>query len=198
MYAFDYEMTEGKVVNVVASLKLSCPLDLNRIQETQKVCSRLRSNALTVKLERSPITSRIFKSGNIVLLGGKSEKQVFLLARRLVRLLRKLGFNDCSISGFNITNVVASFNMSCELDLNRFARDNITTSTWDIDIFPGLKYTFGDRKTSKQTATIFIQGKLYVAGFTTEKKALHSLKQLIEILKHYKKQYVNNNNQTIV
>jgi len=185
VYLFILGMSPSKVVNVVASLQLSCPLDLQHIQAAQKVCCRLRSNALTIKLERSPITTRIFKSGNVILLGGKSEKQVFLFARRLVRLLRKLGVKDCSIKRFSITNVVASCKLCCKLDLVRFAEDNAVNSSYEVDLFPGLQYTFGDVKTSKQKATIFVHGKLYVTGFKSEDEALQALVQLEDMLIEY-------------
>jgi len=186
-------MAAGKVVNVVASLQLSCPLDLKFIQETQRVCCRLRSNALTIKMERSPITARVFRSGNVVLLGGKSHKQVFLFARRLTRILRKLVSKDCNISSFVVTNVVASCQLPFELDLNRFAQDNARNCFWEVDVFTGLKYTFGDMRGSKQKATIFVKGKLYATGFRTESEALQALAQLQDTLKDYKKNTLKQN-----
>ena len=181
-------MATGQVVNVVASLKLSCPLDLKRIQNTQKLCTRLRSNALTVKVERSPITARVFHTGNVILLGGKSEKQIKLFANRLVRMLVKLGFHDCKKTSLNVTNVVASCNLSSELDLERFGQDYCANSTYEITLFPGLNFTFGKRDmTNKKVGTVFRQGTVYVTGFRSEYEALEALAKLRDMLKNYKK-----------
>jgi transcription initiation factor TFIID TATA-box-binding protein len=98
-------------------------------------------------------------------------------ARRFARIVQKNGYPQARFLKFQIRNVVISFNIGSKLQqLQKIADCNPSSTFFEPEIFPGLKYTSANPKV---TVLLFQSGKLVITGAKTEQDihtaAMHML-----------------------
>eukprot|EP00064_Thunnus_orientalis_P012603 superscaffoldBa00001953_g12638 len=148
--------------NIVSTAKLGCQLDLNVIaRKALNVKYDPKTyKALTMRIRKPLTTAIIYKSGNIVCLGAKSEEESRIAARRYARIVQKLGF-PVRFLDFRIQTMVASCKIF-PINFEQLVLAHHQQCSYEPELFPGLFY----RVMPGISVTIFANGKLSVNGFS--------------------------------
>uniref|UniRef100_G3PA81 TBP-like 1 n=1 Tax=Gasterosteus aculeatus aculeatus TaxID=481459 RepID=G3PA81_GASAC len=112
------------ITNVVATFRVRCHLNLRTIAlEGTNVIYKPEIGKVLMKLRKPKITASIWSSGKIICTGATSEDDAKLGARRLARVLQKLGFK-VRFSAFKVVNVLAVCSMPFGIQLVDFTIKN--------------------------------------------------------------------------
>lgn len=76
---------------------------------------------LIMKIRNPPTTASIWSSGKIVVTGANSEPNAKIAARKIARILQKMGYN-VRMTGFRITNVLGNVDFPFGIRLKQFAQ----------------------------------------------------------------------------
>ncbi|XP_044193858.1 TATA-box-binding protein-like [Thunnus albacares] len=149
-----------EIQNIVSTAKLGCQLDLNVIaRKALNVKYDPKTyKALTMRIRKPLTTAIIYKSGNIVCLGAKSEEESRIAARRYARIVQKLGF-PVRFLDFRIQTMVASCKIF-PINFEQLVLAHHQQCSYEPELFPGLFY----RVMPGISVTIFANGKLSVNG----------------------------------
>ena len=79
-------------------------------------CFIKRFSAVIMRMREPRATGLIFASGKMVITGSKSAEESLLSARKIARVISKLGF-QVTFSDFRIQNVVATSDLKMKLNL---------------------------------------------------------------------------------
>uniref|UniRef100_A0A3B4YF92 Uncharacterized protein n=1 Tax=Seriola lalandi dorsalis TaxID=1841481 RepID=A0A3B4YF92_SERLL len=163
--------------NVVSSVKLCCRLDLNFIAQNAWNVEYNPKNykALVMRIREPRTTAVIYKSGNIVCTGAKSEDQSQVATRRFARKVQKLGF-PVSFLDFKVQNVVASCSIFPVILL-------LDVSIYEPELFPGLFYYV----MPGITVTIFASGKMAFTGAKTVADIYRAFETIYPVLSRFRR-----------
>uniref|UniRef100_A0A4W6CP31 TATA box-binding protein-like 1 n=1 Tax=Lates calcarifer TaxID=8187 RepID=A0A4W6CP31_LATCA len=145
------------LLNVIATVKLGCRLDLNIIaHKARNVEYKPKVQKYQRRMIREPrTTATIYESGNIVCSGANSEDQSRVATRRYARIVQRLGF-PVSFLNFKIQNLVATCSTFPVIRFCGF----FTLHSYEPELFPGLFCSV----IPGITATIFASGRLTLSG----------------------------------
>uniref|UniRef100_A0A3B4UQX3 TATA-box-binding protein-like n=2 Tax=Seriola dumerili TaxID=41447 RepID=A0A3B4UQX3_SERDU len=172
-----------QIQNVVSSVKLCCRLDLNFIaQNAWNVEYNPKSyKALVMRIREPRTTAVIYKSGNIVCTGAKSEDQSQVATRRFARKVQKLGF-PVSFLDFKVQNVVASCSIF-PVSLEQLMLVHHQHCSYEPELFPGLFYYV----MPGITVTIFASGKMAFTGAKTVADIYRAFETIYPILSRFRR-----------
>jgi transcription initiation factor TFIID TATA-box-binding protein len=130
-----------KLQNLVATVNLSCRLDLKTIalHARNAEYNPKRFAAVIMRIRDPKTTALIFASGKMVVTGAKSESDSKLASRKYARIIQKLGF-DAKFSDFKIQNIVGSCDVQFPIRLEGLASTHHNFSSYEPELFPGLIY----------------------------------------------------------
>ncbi|XP_012676669.1 TATA box-binding protein-like 1 [Clupea harengus] len=149
------------VSNVVAVFRVRCHLNLRTIAlEGLNVIYKPEVGKVLMKLRKPKITASIWSSGKIICTGATSEEDAKLGARRLARVLQKLGFK-VRFSDFKVVNVLAVCSLPFQIRLIQFAKNNRPIASYEPELHPAVSYRI---KHLKATIQIFSTGSITVTG----------------------------------
>lgn len=120
-----------------------------------------------MKLREPRVTAMIFKGGQIVVTGAKSENDGFKAAKQFARMVKKLGNPSVCLTDFKIQNVVSSHDVGFQIRLETLfkllmqVKQMQATCRYDPELFPGLIFKMKDPKV---VFLIFSSGKIVLAG----------------------------------
>jgi transcription initiation factor TFIID TATA-box-binding protein len=138
-----------------------------------------RFSALIIKKRSPNCTILLFSTGRAVLTGLKGAAPAKLAARKLARMLGKLGYK-VSVREFTIQNVVGTF--SCQYTINMTVLQMIlgaSSTIYEPELFPGMSYKM---RALKCTALIFSSGKVVLTGAKSEAHIWECYYELARIL----------------
>jgi len=168
------------IENVVATATVDQDINL---QEIQKKFPEIDYNpkifpGAIFKIISPKTTTLIFRTGNLVCTGAKSEKQANLA---IVNVLEKLRSKNIKINDAKITiqNVVTAVNLGGRIHLEQAARI-LPRSIYEPEQFPGLVHRQLD---PKSVVLLFASGKLVCTGGKSESqvfRAIHQIHSLLE------------------
>jgi transcription initiation factor TFIID TATA-box-binding protein len=75
-----------------------------------------------MRLREPRSTAVIFKTGKIMVAGARSETDARLAARKFVRILNKIGYEDAKFTNFRITNMVGLVDLQFPIRLEAFEK----------------------------------------------------------------------------
>ncbi|KAL2082413.1 hypothetical protein ACEWY4_022231 [Coilia grayii] len=149
------------ITNVVAVFRTRCHLNLRTIAlEGLNVIYKPEVGKVLMKLRKPKITASIWSSGKIICTGATSEEEAKLGARRLARLLQKLGFK-VRFSAFKVVNVLAVCSMPFQIHLIQFTKNNRPIASYEPEIHPAASYRI---KNIRATIQIFSTGSITLTG----------------------------------
>ena len=188
-------MSSKKVVlkptisNICSKAKVSCLLDLNHIYQCNKYLNfinkrynKKRFVGLIVKLKSTNATILMFKSGSLILMGVKDINSLFLTCDHIKQELLYIGYSNPSISTLKITNICGSMNLNRRIDLERIAACFPISSSYEMEIFPGLKITRNNIKW-----TVHWNGKIFSTGFKSMNHINKEFKKMQNFLLDFQK-----------
>lgn len=100
----------------------------------------------------------LFRSGNIVCAGAKSEEQVHMVYEHICAILRRLGY-DIRQPNITITNIVATANIGHGLSM-QYVSDLLPGARYEPEMYAGVTYHAKNRV----VARIHASGKIIFVG----------------------------------
>jgi len=110
--------------NVVCNFATRCHLNLRHIANTGANVIYKREQAMvSLKLRNPKSTASIWSSGKITITGAGSEPESKRAARRIARMLQKMGFTRVKFTGFRIVNVLGIVNLPFGIKIDQFTQE---------------------------------------------------------------------------
>ena len=167
-----------EIVNVVGAAMLDRGIDLKKlIREYSNVyfpSPDFPGVVIRFKGQKAP-TILAFNTGKLIATGGKSTEQVSYYVRRVVKLLREVGFK-VRLEKFEIVNIVATGSLGKPVELERVYM-RLPRSIYEPEQFPGVIFSLNSCK-----ALLFSRGSFVLTGLKSEgevEKAAKRLKRVV-------------------
>ncbi|MGC8566099.1 MAG: TATA-box-binding protein [Caldisphaera sp.] len=171
-----------KIENIVATVILDTPLDLNLIETRIPDVDYNPDQfpGLVYRLQSPKITALIFKSGKMVVTGAKSVKQLVWAVKTILKKLMVKGVPMQGKPQIQIQNIVASANLNVVVDLEK-AAFTLPKSMYEPEQFPGLIYRM---EKPRVVLLIFSSGKMVITGAKRESEVDDAVFGIYDILKN--------------
>jgi len=174
------------IQNIVATFDVKCELDLREIAMKARNAefNPKRFIALIMKIRDPKVTALVFKSGRIVVVGAKSERDARVAGRKFARILQNVGYPNIRFTDFTIRNVVASADVKFPIKLEQLVREHEQWATYEPELFPGLIYRM---VSPKVVFLVFVTGKVVMTGAKTRADIYTAFEQIFHVLWTHKK-----------
>lgn len=171
--------------NIVATVNLSCPLNLKQIalQARNAEYNPRRFAAVVMRLKVPKTTALIFASGKMVCTGSKNEECAKIASRKFAWIVQKLG-NPVQFSQFKIQNIVASCDIGYTLDLEYVSNKYQDFCSYEPEVFPGLVFRMLD---PKLVILIFVSGKIVFTGAKNKNDIDISFQKILPMMEEGRK-----------
>lgn len=166
-----------EIVNVVCEFHVRCHINLRRLAlNGLNVEYKKDKGMLVMKIRRPYVTASIRNSGFIQTTGSKSEEDARTAARRVARILQKLGFK-VKFTSFKVKNVLGVVHLPFGVRVDDFCKKN-RQARYEPELHSGIKMEFED---CGATMTIFSTGKITILARNIEaiNKAVHQVWPLV-------------------
>jgi len=171
-----------KIVNIVATVILTSPIDLNKLHEILPSSRFSKNNAswLQYRLQPENYYTTFYKSGKFLITGVSSLNSIESIANRIIAILKKNQLK-VKIEKIRIHNIVVIDSFQTEINIEKLL---IATQDQDTEYepeqFAGLVL-----REDQHSFLIFRSGKIILTGINDINKiepALNSLKKKIRKL----------------
>ena len=188
-------MEQPQTQNVVATMNVSCRLDLKDIvtRSRNSEYNPKRFAAVVMRIREPKSTALIFQTGKIVITGARSEDNAWIAARKYARILQKLDF-PAQFRDFKIQNIVGSCDLGFPIRLEGLANQHSQFSSYEPELFPGLIYRMNQPKI---VILAFVSGKIVLTGAKSNKQIINAFNKIYPILVQFRKDInhnINNHN----
>nr|CAG4652136.1 EOG090X0CO7 [Triops cancriformis] len=147
--------------NVVCSFTVKCHLNLRQIAQAGANAEYRRENGMvTMKLRKPMCTASIWSSGKMTCTGSTSEEEAKIAARRIARVIQKLGFR-VRFSNYRVVNVLGTCTMPFGIKITAFSQQYKENASYEPELHPGVTYKL---KEPKATLKIFSTGSITVTA----------------------------------
>ena len=122
----------------------------------------------------------VFSSGNIVITGAKNEAELSKVAKIVVELFNKCGFEIKQVPKIRLQNIVASADLGKSINLELVASLMGENAYYEPEIFPGLIFKM---ENPKVVLLLFRSGKVVCTGGKSEEMIKEALIKIDEKLR---------------
>jgi transcription initiation factor TFIID TATA-box-binding protein len=157
-------MSKAKVENIVASTTLAENLDLDAVATILENAEYepKRFPGLIFRLKKPKTALLLFRSGKVNCTGGKSIEDVQASFEIVADMLERAGIPVYKNREIVIQNMVAVYDLDCELNLNSIAISfDVGRVEYEPEQFPGLVYRLDEPKI---VVLLFGSGKTVLTG----------------------------------
>ena len=133
---------------------------------------------LVYRLKKPKTATLVFTTGKMVCTGAKSEKEARRAVHKIVKLVNEAGISMSRKPLITVQNIVASANLSAELNLE-LAAMKLENSLYEPEQFPGLIYRM---KNPKVVILLFGSGKLVITGAKFEPEIQEAAEKALDRL----------------
>lgn len=174
-----------KLQNVVATVNLSCQIDLKSVAMRARNAeyNPKRFAAVIMRIREPKTTALVFASGKMVVTGAKSEEDVYQAARKYGRMLQKLEF-PVQFKEFKVQNMVASTDVKFPVRLEGIAMAHEGFCSYEPELFPGLIYRV---KSPKVVVLCFVSGKVVLTGAKSKADLYAAFELMYPVLQQFRK-----------
>ncbi|KAK7501398.1 hypothetical protein BaRGS_00007202 [Batillaria attramentaria] len=157
----DSPVIDININNVVCTFNVRCHINLKRVaMEGSNVEYRRQHGILNMKLRQPRVTANITSSGKVTVTGSTSEAQAKMAARRVARVLQKMGFN-VRFRNFRVVNVLGTCSLPFGIKLNNFSNQFPQEASYEPELHPGVTFRI---KQIKATLKIFSTGSITITA----------------------------------
>lgn len=148
-----------KVVNIVATVNMYKPFDLEELLEKLPDCERANVWVKTRIPPHNKYTA-FYGSGKFLITGAKSDQEISDVANNVVSFIQKHGI-DNEIKNININNRVYMDQLDFEVDLEKLIVElNDYDASYEPEQFPGMNF----KDNYGLTYLLFGSGKITITG----------------------------------
>ncbi|GKS67798.1 transcription factor [Nitrosarchaeum sp.] len=172
------------IENVVATASINQNLDLHEIKRKfpNSRYNPQQFPGAVFKIDLPKTTTLIFRTGNMVCTGAKSEKHAYTAINNVIKKLRSKNIKIKNDADILIQNVVTAVNLGGKILIENAAR-TLPRTMYEPDQFPGLIHRQLNPKT---VILLFASGKLICTGGKSSKNAFHAIHQIHSMLEEKK------------
>ncbi|KAA6423517.1 MAG: TATA-box-binding 1 [Trebouxia sp. A1-2] len=181
--------------NIVATVNLSCKLDLKTIalKARNAEYNPKRFAAVIIRIREPKTTALVFASGKMVVTGAKSEKNSETAAKKFAKIVKQCDFPDVKFQAsadllahqdFKLQNIVGSCDVKFPIRLEGLAYAHGLFSSYEPELFPGLIYRM---KVPKIVLLIFVSGKVVLTGAKFKEEIYQAFEQIYPTLGIFRK-----------
>jgi len=155
-----------KIVNVVATVKVAPSFNLQKLKDSIKDSAFSSGTNVWLKMKLVPEGNYIafYKSGKFLITGRNNEKEVYLIADRVIAVLQNVGI-DVNQKIIQIHNFVIQDQIGMNLNLEKLMYElDHSKTNYEPEQFPALIY-----KDWGATFLLFSTGKITITGLKEEK-----------------------------
>eukprot|EP00996_Jenningsia_fusiforme_P003353 NODE_4154_length_853_cov_27.815920_g3832_i0.p1 GENE.NODE_4154_length_853_cov_27.815920_g3832_i0~~NODE_4154_length_853_cov_27.815920_g3832_i0.p1 ORF type:complete len:220 (+),score=46.85 NODE_4154_length_853_cov_27.815920_g3832_i0:132-791(+) len=169
-----------KINNVLATFSLGADLDLKEIVLRTRIAeyNPEKFAGCTIRLSEPKVSGFLYTTGNGVVTGAKSVEEAKRAAKKIARIVQKLGF-AVQFKHFQVHNMTGTTQVDFPVQLERLVEILGSDCQYDPEIFPGLHYRMLDPFC---TWCIFCSGKLVVTGASSVEAVESSARKVFEVL----------------
>ena len=176
-------MGKIRIENIVASTSFGNELDLEAIAlalvETKYDPDHFPG--LIYRLKEPKTATLLFRSGKVICTGAKSLEQVRLAITKVAEKIRKIGTKIEKDPEIEIQNIVATFDLETQLNLNEIAISlRMNKIEYEPEQFPGLIYRLDNPKV---VLLLFGSGKLVCTGARKPEDVERAVENITEELR---------------
>eukprot|EP01138_Halocafeteria_seosinensis_P003444 gb/GECG01003520.1/.p1 GENE.gb/GECG01003520.1/~~gb/GECG01003520.1/.p1 ORF type:complete len:418 (+),score=62.23 gb/GECG01003520.1/:1-1254(+) len=142
-----------------------------------------RFPAVFVKLREPKATALVFSSGKMVIIGAQNEDGSRLAAKKMARILQRLGFN-VSFNKFTIQNLVGTGDVSFPIRLEGLADEHGRFTSYEPELFAGLVYRM---QNPQVVLLIYVSGKVVITGARSRGTIVQAFERIYPVLLKYRK-----------
>ncbi len=175
-------MTKIRIENIVASTSFGNELDLEAIALAlvEAKYDPEHFPGLIYRLKEPKTATLLFRSGKVICTGAKSLKQVRLAISAVAEKIKKIGTKIEKDPEIEIQNIVATFDLETQLNLNEIAISlRMEKIEYEPEQFPGLVYRLDDPKV---VLLLFGSGKLVCTGARKPEDVERAVEKITEEL----------------
>jgi transcription initiation factor TFIID TATA-box-binding protein len=155
------EVIDIDITNVVSNFATRCHLNLRTVATKGiNVIYKREQAMVSMKLRTPKCTASIWSSGKITLTGSTSEENAKKAARRIGRILQKMGFK-VRFSSFRVVNVLGIVNLPFGIKIAQFTECYPRICSYEPELHPGATYKY---KEIKATYKIFQTGAITITA----------------------------------
>jgi len=171
-----------KIENVVASAPLGTTLDLEAVTKVLNgEYNKERFPGIIYRVKEPKTATLLFRSGKIVCTGARSIEDIYKAISIIVERLNKAGFKMNKKPDITIQNIVATYDLGTNLNLNTIALTlGFERIEYEPEQFPGLVYRMDE---PKLVLLIFGSGKIVCTGARTTEDIEKSISIIEDELK---------------
>ena len=148
-----------KIVNIVATVNMEKPFDLEELLEKLPNCERANVWVKTRIPSYNKYTA-FYGSGKFLITGTKSEQELNEVANNVISFIQKYGVNN-DIKNININNRVYIDQLDFEVDLEKLIVElNDYDASYEPEQFPGMNF----KDSYGLTYLLFGSGKITITG----------------------------------
>lgn len=172
--------------NCVGTVNLNCALDLALITTRARNAeyNPSRFPAVVLRLAEPKCSALIFRSGKMVVTGAKNEDDTCFAARKIAKVLKKLGF-DTRFLNFAIHNIVGTGDVGFPIRLEGIAQEHAAFCSYEPELFPGLIYRM---QIPRLVIIIFVSGKIVLTGGKARSQLLQAAEAIHPVLLKFRKE----------
>lgn len=152
--------------NVVCNFSVKCHINLRQLAlNGTNVMYNREKGMVHMKVRKPLVTALIRSSGCVSITGSTSEEEAKTAARRVARMLQKLGFN-ARFTDFRITNILGTCKLPFGVKIHQFSAENRQRElqvSYEPELHPGVKLKVKDHRASM---TIFQTGAMTITAPT--------------------------------
>ncbi|XP_028161218.1 uncharacterized protein LOC135072543 [Ostrinia nubilalis] len=174
-----------KLQNCVSTVNLGCELKLLDIYSRTRFSeyNPQRFQGVVMRILEPRVTALVFRSGKIVCTGARNEHDSYVAARKIARIIQKLGFS-AKFLDFKIQNFIATADLRFPVRLEALQQAHGQFSSYEPELFPGLVYRM---VRPRVVLLIFVNGKIVLTGGKTRNEIYEALDIIYPILRSYRK-----------
>lgn len=162
---------------------------LNMIQIAESIHGRLAIKLFPACVSRCRETGTvniIFSTGQIVIAGAKTIEKALLSAHLFTNRIASDLRVDIGVYNFQIVNVVGSFGLGYQLNMDLFYHKHGGNSLWDPDTFKGMRWSPEIKGLKQLTFVIFDTGMIVLTGGKTKEDLETAYDKVYKYFKKYK------------
>lgn len=171
-----------KIVNVVATVKLSSPLDFNKIiKELDDIKSPKSGSWLKYRLKPEGYYIAFYKSGKFLITGVKSIDAIKGISERVIKLLYEAGIN-VKCEELRVDNIVITDEINLNITLEKLVYSlDYNKYSYEPEQFPALIY-----RDWGASYLLFPSGKIIVTGINNTEEAIKVIENFKSMIYNYK------------